>query len=70
MDFFGRRIRNQLSRVKNGKLPGLTEKDCLDQLALLPEVLGQDGDCRLFAVDHGDLKPANIIVDQENSIKW
>ncbi|OAA39332.1 Protein kinase-like domain protein [Beauveria brongniartii RCEF 3172] len=67
--FFERRIRNQLNRVKDGKLPGLAEKDCLDQLAFLPKVLGPDGHSTLFAVDHGDLKPNNIIVDQENNIK-
>ncbi|KAM3562501.1 hypothetical protein MY1884_001800 [Beauveria asiatica] len=67
--FFERRIRNQLNRVKDGKLPGLVEKDCLDQLALLPKALGPDGHNTLFAVDHADLKPKNIIVDQENNIK-
>jgi len=69
-NFFERRISNQLRRVKDGKLPGITEKDCLDQLALLPRVLGQERDSILFAVDHGDLKPANIIIDQENNTKW
>ncbi|KAM3535966.1 hypothetical protein MY4038_000742 [Beauveria bassiana] len=67
--FFERRIKNQLNRVKDGELPGIAEKDCLDQLALLPKVLGPDGNSTLFAVDHGDLKPNNIIVDQENNIK-
>ncbi|KAG8418877.1 hypothetical protein J3459_011933, partial [Metarhizium acridum] len=68
-DFFERRIKNQLRRVKDGKLPGLTEKDCLDQLALLSKVLGVDGSSKLFAMDHGDMKSANIIVDEENNIK-
>ncbi|OAQ98533.1 hypothetical protein LLEC1_02774 [Akanthomyces lecanii] len=66
---FERRMKRQLDRARDGKLPGVTEKDCLDQLALLPKVLGQDGHSTVFAVDHGDLKPANIIVDQENNIK-
>lgn len=57
---------NQLGRARDGKLPGITEEDCLDQLALLPKVLGDDGQSMLFAVDHGDLKPANIIVDASN----
>ncbi|KID62145.1 uncharacterized protein G6M90_00g051620 [Metarhizium brunneum] len=68
-NFFERRIRNQLKRAKDGKLPGLTEKDCLDQLALLPKVLGEDGSSKLFAMDHGDIKPVNIIMDNENHIK-
>ncbi|EJP70602.1 uncharacterized protein BBA_00232 [Beauveria bassiana ARSEF 2860] len=67
--FFERRIKNQLNRVKDGELPGIAEKDCLDQLALLPKVLGPNGNSTLFAVDHGDLKPNNIIVDQDNNIK-
>lgn len=67
--FFERRIRNQLNRAKGGKLPGLTEKDCLDQLALLPKVLAQDGNSRLFALDHGDMKPGNIIIDQKYNIR-
>lgn len=68
--FFQRRIRNQLNRARDGKLPGITEKDCLDQLALLPKVLGDYGNSRLFAMDHGDMKPANIIVDEEYNVKW
>ncbi|KAJ3498118.1 hypothetical protein NLG97_g1382 [Lecanicillium saksenae] len=69
-EFFERRISNYLNGVRGGKLPGLTEKDCLDQLALLPKVLGNDARSTLFAIDHGDLKPTNIIVDEENNIRW
>jgi serine/threonine protein kinase len=66
--YFERRMRNRLRRVQNGDIPELTEKDCLDQQALLDLVLGEDRNNTLFAVDHGDVKPENIIVDKDYNI--
>ncbi|KAF4881025.1 hypothetical protein CGCFRS4_v015968 [Colletotrichum fructicola] len=72
--FFERIIRNKRSRVINGMLPGLSEKDCDEQQARLCEVLSIEGQAdynnRSFAVDHGDLKPENVIVDEHYNIKW
>ncbi|KAJ0163946.1 hypothetical protein CTA2_2076 [Colletotrichum tanaceti] len=72
-EFFERIIENKRSRVLDGKLPGLSEQDCDDQKALLSHVLSinsQEGpDKKSFAIDHGDLKPENIIVDQDYNIK-
>ena len=70
MDYFGRRIRNRLRRVREGDIPGLTEKDCFDQQALLEQVLGEDRESTVFAIDHGDIKPGNIIVDDSYNIRW
>lgn len=63
-------MRNTRTRVIEGKLPALSEQDCIDQKALLDGVLGKDRDNTLFAMDHGDIKPGNIIVDEEYNIKW
>ncbi|GAO19841.1 hypothetical protein UVI_02062970 [Ustilaginoidea virens] len=57
-------------RVREGTIPGLTEKDCLDQQALLDQVLGTDRNSTVFAMDHGDIKPGNIIVDKNYNIRW
>ena len=43
--------------------------DCRDQHALLDVVLGPDIEDTFQAVDHGDLKPNNIVVDAEYNIK-
>ncbi|PTB81785.1 hypothetical protein M440DRAFT_1444475 [Trichoderma longibrachiatum ATCC 18648] len=67
--YYERRLRNRQKRVLNGELPGLFEQDCLDQQAFLDDVLGQDGDSTAFAMAHGDLKPSNIIVDEQCNIK-
>ncbi|CCF43456.1 hypothetical protein CH063_03077 [Colletotrichum higginsianum] len=71
-EFFERIIENKRTRIRNGKLPDLCEKDCDDQKALLRQVLninGQEGyNRREVAIDHGDLKPQNIIVDEEYNI--
>lgn len=67
--FFERHIRNQLKLASNGNLPGITEQYCQDQLALLPRVLGQNRESTSFAMDRGDVKPANIIVGQYKDIK-
>ncbi|KAF6805203.1 hypothetical protein CPLU01_16004 [Colletotrichum plurivorum] len=72
-EFFERIIENKRSRVLSGRLPGLSEQACDDQKALLSRVLsinGQEGSTEKdFAIDHGDLKPENIIVDEEFNIK-
>lgn len=58
---------NKLSRVRDGKLPELSEQDCENQRRLLDTVLGPAlGD--IFALDHGDLALSNIIVDSEYNI--
>ncbi|KAK5651099.1 hypothetical protein OQA88_13281 [Cercophora sp. LCS_1] len=60
---------NRLTRVTEGKMPGLSEQDCADQQALLAAVLGPDGEDTALAMDHGDFKPDNVIVDEEYNIK-
>lgn len=67
--FFERIIENRRTRVREGKVPGLSEQDCVDQKALLPWVLGRRGCDKMVAMDHGDFKPDNIIVDAEYNIK-
>ncbi|KAF4434348.1 Protein kinase-like domain protein [Fusarium austroafricanum] len=69
MTYFKRRMHNRLSRVRKGNIPGLTEEDCVDQNALLDQVLGGDRSNIIFAMDHGDIKPGNIIVDKNNHIR-
>ncbi|KAG9249728.1 kinase-like domain-containing protein [Emericellopsis atlantica] len=69
MAFFGRRIGNRLRHVREGSIPRLTEKDCLDQQALLDQVLDGDRNSTVFAIDHGDIKPGNIIVDGNYNIR-
>lgn len=51
-----------------GKIPELTERDCVDQSALLPRVLGEGAGDVIVAMDHGDIQPQNIIVDGEGNI--
>jgi Ser/Thr protein kinase RdoA (MazF antagonist) len=50
-------------------MPGLSEHDCADQQALLAAVLERDGEDTAMAMDHGDFKPDNVIVDDEYNIK-
>ena len=66
--FFEQRLKNRHIRVKQGKIPDLSEKDCLDQQSFLVDVLGPDQDSTLFAMNHGDVQPNNIIVDEEYNI--
>lgn len=67
-EYFTRIIDNKFSRVRNGHLPDITERDCLDQQRLLPEVLHPELEDAPFAIDHGDLSPSNIIVDSDHNI--
>ncbi|KFA80607.1 hypothetical protein S40288_11660 [Stachybotrys chartarum IBT 40288] len=67
--FFQRRLQNRHRRVLEGKIPGLSQQDCFDQQALLGQVLGPDRDCKVFAVHHGDIKPANIVIDENHNIR-
>ncbi|KND86390.1 hypothetical protein TOPH_08994 [Tolypocladium ophioglossoides CBS 100239] len=67
--FFERQLKNRRTRVREGRIPGLSEQDCLDQQALLDRVLGQDRNSTVFAMDHGDIMPGNIIVDEKYNIK-
>ncbi len=60
---------NRLARVTEGKMPNLSKQDCVDQQALLAAVLGPDGEDTALAMDHGDFKPDNVIVDEEYNIK-
>lgn len=68
--FFQRRIERQLARIRDRQLPGIVEKDCLDQFELLPKVLSQDVDNTQFVLDHRNLKTSHIIFDENNNIKW
>ncbi|PQK11552.1 hypothetical protein BB8028_0003g01770 [Beauveria bassiana] len=64
-EYFEQKIQRRLTRIRQGNLPELAEQDVLDQLALLPRVLGQDRNNRLFAMEHGDLKAESIISSGE-----
>ncbi|KAI1733646.1 kinase-like domain-containing protein [Xylaria scruposa] len=66
--FFERHLENRRARVREGRISGLSEQDCFDQQALLGRVLGRDQDSTVFAIDHGDIKPDNIIVDENYDI--
>jgi RIO-like serine/threonine protein kinase len=66
--YFSRLAANQLCRVRNGKLPGITEQYCFDQEKLLHQVLHLELEHTPFAIDHGDLAPFNIIVDSEHNV--
>ena len=63
-------MNNRLRRVQGGRISGLSEKDCVDQRAFLDQVLGDSGNSTDFAIDHGDIKPGNIIIDEKCEIKW
>ncbi|KAF3063253.1 hypothetical protein CFAM422_010197 [Trichoderma lentiforme] len=67
--FFQRRMKNRSTQVREGIIPGLSEEDCISQQALVCRVLGQDQHDTAFAVEHGDIKPNNIIVDENYNIK-
>ncbi|TQV92094.1 hypothetical protein V2A60_004394 [Cordyceps javanica] len=60
-EYFEEKIQRRLQRIRQGKLPELVEQDVLDQLALLPQVLGDEKDSRQFAMEHGNLGAGSII---------
>ncbi|KAK3938555.1 kinase-like domain-containing protein [Diplogelasinospora grovesii] len=67
-EFFERMIDGKLGRVRSGSLPELAEQDVHDQKALLPKVLYPWLENAPFAIDHGDLRANNIIVDADHNI--
>ncbi|KAF1807964.1 hypothetical protein P152DRAFT_517924 [Eremomyces bilateralis CBS 781.70] len=67
-NFFSRRIDNNTYRVRNGRLPDITEQVCIHQRSLLPQVLFTKLEGAPYALDHGDLAPQNIIVGLEYNI--
>jgi hypothetical protein len=70
-DFFERCLRNRRTLVREGKIPSLTEQDCINQQALLERVLDdRDRNSTVFAINHGDVAPSNIIIDEDDNIKW
>ncbi|ATY61855.1 kinase-like domain [Cordyceps militaris] len=60
-EYYEQRIQRRLQQIRAGNLPEVVEQDVLDQLALLPRVLGDDKDCQQFAMEHGDLRAESII---------
>lgn len=66
--YFDRLANNKLFRVRSGQLPGITEKDCIEQKELLRYVLHPELNDAPFAMDHGDLAPANILIDAEYNV--
>ena len=64
-----RLAKSRLARVMEDKIPGLSLQDCWDQRALLATVLEPEGEDTALAIDHGDFKPDNVIVDEEYNIK-
>ena len=67
-DYFQRLLSNRRAKVEDGRLPDLTVHDCEAQRDFLPLALGDYSEDMGVAMDHGDLKPSNIIVDEENNI--
>lgn len=67
--YFERLIRNRRTRVRDGKLLAISDQDCINQQSLLDHVLGQEQDNTIFALEHGDIKPENIIVDDNHNIQ-
>lgn len=61
-------IQNKIVRIRDGKLPELTEQDVSDQQSLLPTVLIPDLDEYSWAIDHGELVGEKILVDSEHNI--
>ncbi|KAI0423385.1 hypothetical protein F5Y09DRAFT_327569 [Xylaria sp. FL1042] len=66
--YFERLLKNRRARVREGKLD-ISHQDCVDQERLLDHVLGRERDNAIFAMEHGDFKPDNFIVDDEYNIQ-
>ncbi|KAI1157441.1 hypothetical protein F5B18DRAFT_665966 [Nemania serpens] len=67
--YFERLLKNRHIRVREGKLLDISNQDCVDQQGFLDHVLGQEQDSTIFAIEHGDLKPDNIIIDNKFHIQ-
>ncbi|KAI1130331.1 hypothetical protein F5Y10DRAFT_263225 [Nemania abortiva] len=67
--YFERLLKNRRARVAEGKLPNISNQDCVDQQGFLDHLLGQEQDNMIFTIDHGDLNPNNIIVDDKYNIQ-
>ncbi|KAJ5897328.1 hypothetical protein N7504_007616 [Penicillium tannophilum] len=61
-------IQNKIVRIRDGKLPELTEQDVSDQQSLLPTFLIPDLDEYSWAIDHGELVGEKILVNSEHDI--
>ena len=67
--FLGRLVNTHLARVTEGKIPGLSQENCRDKQLLLATVLGSEGKDTTLAMEHGDFKLYNVIVDRRYNIK-
>lgn len=67
--YFERLLKNRHIRVREGKILDISDQDCVDQQGYLDHVLGQEQDSTIFAIEHGDLKPDNIIIDNKFNIQ-
>ncbi|KAI0397970.1 hypothetical protein F5Y17DRAFT_475786 [Xylariaceae sp. FL0594] len=68
-DFFERLVRNRRARVREGRILDISDQDCVDQQNLLDRFLDGEGGNTAFAMEHGDLKPDNLIVDDKHNIQ-
>ncbi|KAI0440989.1 hypothetical protein F4803DRAFT_444085 [Xylaria telfairii] len=67
--YFERLLKNRRARVREGTILGISNQDCVDQQGFLDHVLGREQDNTVFAMEHGDLKPDNFIVDDQYNIQ-
>ncbi|KAI0187153.1 hypothetical protein F4808DRAFT_94595 [Astrocystis sublimbata] len=67
--YFERLLKNRRARVREGSIPDILDQDCIKQQNLLDRVLDGEGDNMIFAMEHGDLKPDNFIVDDKHNIQ-
>ncbi|KAI9891145.1 MAG: hypothetical protein M1814_002988 [Vezdaea aestivalis] len=66
--FCKRLIENKITRVRRGMDTEISEQDCFDQRSLLGQVLHPLLEEAPFAINHGDIKPSNIIIDAKLNI--